>query len=144
MSFRYCLIASTIRAVSVVFISIARCLKSSSRSVGIFIVVLVSSPTVSSVPIYNIYIHTVIFMYSYMYRHTIILQYRSIHLYIIFRINSSMGSGGFSVKLATLAISLAMTTITMTKQPFGSEDTRHCNTYDPSYYNLEYRHSLKR
>jgi hypothetical protein len=108
-------------------------------------VVLVSSPTVSSVPIYNIYIHTVIFMYSYMYRHTTILPYRSIRLYIIFRINISMGSGAFPVKVATtvatLAISLAMTTMTMTKQSFGSEDTKHCNMYDPSYYNLEYKDS---
>src|SRR5436309_251603 len=64
MPLRYCLIDSTIRAVTVVFISIAKCLKSSSRSVGIFIVVLVSSPIVSSVPIYNIYIYTVISMYG--------------------------------------------------------------------------------
>ena len=56
-----------------------------------------------------------------------------------------MGSGAFPVKVATtvatLAISLAMTTMTMTKQSFGSEDTKHCNMYDPSYYNLEYKDS---
>jgi hypothetical protein len=51
MSLRYCPMDSTIRAVTVVFISMAKCLNSSSKSVGIFIVVLVSSPNVSSVPI---------------------------------------------------------------------------------------------
>jgi hypothetical protein len=141
MSLRYCLIASMIRAVTVVFISIARCLNSSRRSVGIFIVVLVSFPIVPSVPIYNIYMHTGIFMYSYMFKHTTILPYRSIHLYIIFRINMGMGNRTLRAKAATmvvtLAIALAMTTSTMTKQPFVFKDPKHCKTYEPSCYNVE-------
>jgi uncharacterized membrane protein len=48
ISLRWSLIDSTIRAVTVVFISIAKCLKSSSSSVGIFIVVLVSCSSLVS------------------------------------------------------------------------------------------------
>jgi hypothetical protein len=115
-----------IRAVTVVFMSIAKCLNSSRRSVGIFIVVLVSSPSVSSIPIYNINMHTGIFMYSYMFKHTTILPYRSIRLYIIFRINIGMGNLTFPVKatnlVVTLAVALAMTISTMTKQRFVFKD----------------------
>lgn len=63
ISLRYSLIDSTIRAVTVVFISIAKCLKSSSRSVGIFIVVLVSSSSIIS----SFSIYTFSYTHSYIY-----------------------------------------------------------------------------
>jgi hypothetical protein len=70
-------------------------------------------------------------MYSYMLKHTTILPYRSIRLYIPFPINMSMGIQRFPVKVettvATLAIALAMTTNRMTKQPFAFEGPKHCN-----------------
>ena len=84
-------------------------------------------------------------MYSYMSKHTYVLPYRSIRIYIIFRINIGMDNGAFPVKVATivatLAFALAMTTSTMTKQPFAFEDTKHCNMYEHSCYNLEYNDS---
>ena len=65
-------------------------------------------------------------MYSYMFKHTTILPYRSIHLYIIFRINIGMGNLTFPVKatnlVVTLAVALAMTISTMTKQRFVFKD----------------------
>lgn len=46
-----------------------------------------------------------------------------------------MGTGAIPLKVATtvatLAFALAMTTSTM-------EDTKHCNMYEPSSYNIEH------
>src|ERR1700730_18588034 len=88
MSLRYCLIDSTIRAVTVVFISIAKCLKSSSSSIGIFIVVLVSSSsTVSSVSMYDISIHRYIYLWfnRYIFYRTDIALYEQIDLSLPWR-----------------------------------------------------------
>ena len=71
-------------------------------------------------------------MHSYMSKHATTLPYRSIRLYILYRMNMSMGTQTYPVKIetmvATLAFALSMTTSTMTKQPFAFEDTKHCNT----------------
>ena len=80
-------------------------------------------------------------MYSYMSSHTTTFPCGSIHLYIIFRINTCMGKCTFPVNIATtvaiLPIVLTMITRTMTKQPLVFEDTKHCNTNEASCYNLE-------
>jgi hypothetical protein len=69
-------------------------------------------------------------MYSYMLKHTTILPYRSIRLYILLPINMGVGIQKFPVTtaIATLAIALATTTNTMTKQPFAFEGLKHYNT----------------
>jgi hypothetical protein len=66
-------------------------------------------------------------MYSYMLKHTTILPYRSIHLYILFFNSMSMDTPTSSVNVA-LAMVFAMTTSIMTKQAFAFEDPKHCNT----------------
>ena len=82
-----------------------------------------------------------------MSKHTIILPYRSIRLYIIIRINMSMHSQTFLVKavttVATLAIAIAITRSTITRQPFAF-NPKHCNMYEPSSYNLEYNESQQK
>ncbi len=71
-------------------------------------------------------------MHSYMLKHTTILPYRSIRLYILLPINTDVGIHKFPVKvttaIATLAIALATTTNTMAKQPFAFEGLKHYNT----------------
>ena len=84
-------------------------------------------------------------MHSYMSKHTTVLPYRSIHLYILYRVNMSMDTQTFPLKVettvATLAVALSMMISTITKQLFALEDPKYCNMYEPCCYNLEYNDS---